>query len=86
MGLTEEFEAAAARSKQLTKRPSNEDLLTMYALFKQGSNGDVTGSRPGMMDFKGRAKYDAWAKVKGKDSETAKQEYVDLVNGLFEKE
>ncbi|WP_299462094.1 acyl-CoA-binding protein [uncultured Microscilla sp.] len=86
MGLTEDFEAAAARSKQLTKRPSNEELLQMYALFKQASQGDVSGSRPGMMDFKGRAKYDAWAKIKGKDSEDAKQEYVNLVNGLFEKE
>ena len=86
MGLTEDFEATAARSKQLTKRPDNNDLLTMYALFKQGSKGDVTGSRPGMIDFKGRAKYDAWEKMKGKNSEAAKQEYVDLVNGLFEKE
>lgn len=86
MGLTEDFEAAAARSKQLTKRPSNEELLQMYALFKQASQGDVSGSRPGMMDFKGRAKYDAWAKIKGKDSEEAKQEYINLVNGLFEKE
>ncbi|EAY29965.1 acyl-CoA-binding protein [Microscilla marina] len=86
MGLTEDFEAAAARSKQLTKRPSNEELLQMYALFKQASQGDVSGSRPGMMDFKGRAKYDAWAKIKGKDSEEAKQAYVNLVNGLFEKE
>ena len=86
MGLTEDFEAAAARSKQLTKRPSNEELLQMYALYKQASEGDVSGSRPGMMDFKGRAKYDAWAKIKGKDGEEAKQEYINLVNVLFEKE
>ncbi len=84
MGLTEDFEAAAARSKQLTTRPSNEVLLQMYSLYKQASEGDVTGSRPGMMDFKGRAKYDAWAKLKGKGQEDAKQEYVDLINSLFE--
>ena len=84
MGLTEDFEAAAARSKQLTTRPSNEVLLQMYSLYKQASEGDVAGSRPGMMDFKGRAKYDAWAKLKGKGQEDAKQEYVDLINSLFE--
>ena len=84
MGLTEDFETAAARSKELTSRPSNDVLLQMYSLFKQGSEGDVTGSRPGMMDFKGRAKYDAWAKLKGKGQEEAKQEYIDLVNSLFE--
>ncbi|HAS44801.1 MAG TPA: acyl-CoA-binding protein [Microscillaceae bacterium] len=84
MGLTEDFEIAAARSKELTSRPSNDVLLQMYSLFKQGSEGDVTGSRPGMMDFKGRAKYDAWAKLKGKGQEEAKQEYIDLVNSLFE--
>lgn len=84
MGLTEDFEAAAARSKELTSRPSNEVLLQMYSLYKQASEGDVTGSRPGMMDFKGRAKYDAWAKLKGKDQEDAKQEYINLINSLFE--
>ena len=84
MGLTEDFEAAAARSKELTSRPSNDVLLQMYSLYKQGSEGDVTGSRPGMMDFKGRAKYDAWAKQKGKGQEEAKQEYISLVNSLFE--
>lgn len=83
MGLTEDFEAAAARSKELTSRPSNDVLLQMYSLYKQASEGDVSGSRPGMMDFKGRAKYDAWAKLKGKGSEEAKQEYIDLINSLF---
>lgn len=84
MGLTEDFTAAAARSKELTTRPSNEVLLQMYSLYKQASEGDVTGSRPGMMDFKGRAKYDAWAKLKGKGGDEAKQEYIDLINSLFE--
>lgn len=84
MGLTEDFTAAVTRSKELTTRPSNEVLLQMYSLYKQASEGDVTGSRPGMMDFKGRAKYDAWAKLKGKGNDEAKQEYIDLINSLFE--
>jgi acyl-CoA-binding protein len=57
-----EFEAAQRRVKELTSAPSNDDLLELYALYKQATAGDVAGSRPGMMDFKGRAKWDAWAK------------------------
>ncbi|HWU67873.1 MAG TPA: acyl-CoA-binding protein, partial [Stenotrophobium sp.] len=54
------FEKALKDVKTLTKRPSNDDLLTLYALFKQATDGDVSGSRPGMLDMVGRAKYDAW--------------------------
>ncbi len=59
--LKAQFEQAQKDVKTLTKKPSNDDLLTLYSLFKQGSSGDVTGSRPGMLDMVGRAKYDAWA-------------------------
>ena len=80
--LTARFEAAAAASKQLPKRPDNDTLLKLYALFKQGSSGDVTGDRPGGFDFVGAAKYDAWAKLKGTPSDAAKQQYIDLVTSL----
>ena len=76
------FEKAAADSKNLTERPDNDTLLKLYALFKQGTSGDASGKRPGMMDFVGRAKYDAWAEIKGMAGEDAMQKYVDLVNGL----
>ena len=69
-------------SKQLADRPDNETLLKLYALYKQGNQGDVTGDRPGMMDFVGRAKYDAWAAVSGMDQDGAKQAYIDLVESL----
>jgi acyl-CoA-binding protein len=76
------FEAAAAASKTLSERPDNETLLQLYALYKQGAAGDVSGSRPGFADLIGRAKYDAWAKLKGTAQEAAMQQYIDLVNRL----
>ncbi len=76
------FEKAAAESKNLTERPDNDTLLKLYALFKQGTSGDASGKRPGMMDFVGRAKYDAWAEMQGMASEDAMQTYVDLINKL----
>lgn len=76
------FEAAVADSKKLSERPSNDILLKLYALYKQGTDGDVEGKRPGFTDMKGRAKYDAWATLKGTANEAAMQQYVDLVNSL----
>ena len=83
--LDAKFEAAAEEVQNLPERPSNEELLKLYALYKQGSTGDVTGKRPGMLDLKGRAKYDAWDSVKGTSTEDAKQQYVDLVESLKKK-
>ena len=80
--LKKKFEAAAADSKKLPERPSNDVLLQLYALYKQGSEGDVQGKRPGFTDMVGRAKYDAWAAVKGTSGEDAMQRYIDLVKSL----
>ena len=84
MDLNQKFEDAAARSKDMTRRPTNEELLQLYALYKQGSEGDVTGERPGGFDFKAIAKHDVWAELKGKSKDQAKQEYVDLVDRLLQ--
>jgi len=80
--LQKQFEAAAADSKKLSERPDNDTLLKIYALYKQGSAGDVDGPRPGFGDMIGRAKYDAWAKVKGMSKEDAMRQYVDLIESL----
>ena len=77
-----DFEAAQARVKTLTSTPSPDELLELYALFKQSTKGDVTGSRPGMLDFKGRAKFDAWEKKKGLGRDAAQKAYVELVSEL----
>ena len=80
--LKKQFEAALADSKKLSERPSNDVLLQLYALYKQATEGDVEGKRPGFTDMVGRAKYDAWAAVKGTATDDAMQRYVDLVDSL----
>ncbi len=80
--LEDQFKQAAADAQQLTERPSTADLLKLYSLYKQATEGDVQGERPGMMDIKGRAKYDAWAAIAGMPAEEAMQDYVDLVESL----
>ena len=68
--------------QKLTKRPDDEDMLRLYAMYKQGSEGDVQGERPGAFSFVDRAKYDAWAKLKGTDQAKARENYVKLVERL----
>ena len=82
MATEDEFRAAADTVSRLTRDPGNDTKLRLYALYKQATEGDVAGKRPGMMDFVGRAKYDAWAGLAGTDPETARTEYVEVVRGL----
>ncbi len=86
MATKEEFDNAVVQSKELTKRPSNEDLLKLYSLFKQATEGDIAGERPGGFDFKGAAKYDAWEAIKETSAESAMEQYIDLVNQLHANE
>ena len=76
------FERAVAESKSLPEKPDNATLLQIYALYKQATAGDVDGKRPGFSDMVGRAKWDAWNGVKGKSTDDAMQEYVDLIESL----
>ena len=76
------FEAAVAGSKSLPEKPDNMTLLKIYSLYKQATEGDVEGKRPGFTDMVGRAKYDAWAAVTGKSKDEAMQEYIDLIESL----
>ncbi|MDT8408091.1 MAG: acyl-CoA-binding protein [Wenzhouxiangellaceae bacterium] len=80
--LEQEFEQASARVKQLGERPDNDTLLKLYALYKQGAEGDVSGERPGFFDFVGVAKYEAWEKLAGTDPDEAKKRYIELVDSL----
>ncbi|MCA1246011.1 MULTISPECIES: acyl-CoA-binding protein [Massilia] len=82
MSLQEQFAQAQAESKNLPERPDNMTLLKIYALYKQGASGDATGERPGMTDFVNRAKFDAWAALKGTSQEDAMQQYIDLIEEL----
>jgi acyl-CoA-binding protein len=76
------FEAAVAASKSLPEKPDNMTLLQIYALYKQATEGDVEGKRPGFTDMVGRAKFDAWAGAKGKSSDEAMSEYTELIESL----
>lgn len=82
--LNDAFENAQKDIKKISKRPDDATLLKLYALYKQGSTGDVQGDKPGFFDFVGAAKYEAWGKLQGIDSDDAKQQYVDLVAKLGE--
>lgn len=86
MADTARFEQAQSDVQNLSRKPRNEDLLFLYAHYKQGSVGDVSGKRPGMMDMVGRAKYDAWAKLKGISQDDAMQKYIDKVDDLLKKD
>jgi len=76
------FEKAVAESKQLPEKPDNMTLLKIYALYKQATEGDVEGKRPGFTDMVGRAKWDAWNGLKGTSADAAMQDYIDLIESL----
>jgi acyl-CoA-binding protein len=80
--LKTQFEDAAKAVMSLKQRPDNDVLLKLYALYKQGSEGDVNGPKPGFFDFVGSAKYEAWDKLKGTKAEDAMKKYVALVKSL----
>lgn len=81
--LKQQFDDAVAQVRNAPSdgdfKPSNDFKLKMYALFRQATDGDVSGKRPGMLDPIGRFKYDAWAKLKGMDADTAMSEYIQAV-------
>ena len=82
MSLEAQFSKAQERVQKLFRRPSDQQLLELYSLFKQATMGDATGDRPGGFDFKGRAKWDAWKQREGLSREEAMRRYVDLVERL----
>ena len=80
--LKEQFQKAAQDIMSLVDRPDNDTMLRLYGLYKQGSEGDVSGPKPGFFDFVGTAKYEAWEKLAGTKPEDAMKKYVDLVKKL----
>ena len=80
--LTATFETAVANSKTLSERPDNATLLKIYALYKQATEGDNEAKKPSFSDMVGRAKWDAWEKLKVTSLDDAKQQYIDLIESL----
>lgn len=85
MTLQEQFSQAQIDVKTLTKRPSDAELLDLYAFFKQATDGDNTTSKPGMFDIKGQFKWNAWKDKAGLSAADAMQKYIDLVKTLLSK-
>jgi diazepam-binding inhibitor (GABA receptor modulator, acyl-CoA-binding protein) len=83
--LPQSFQNAAQAVKKLKSTPSNSELLQLYALYKQATDGEVSGKRPGMLDLKGRAKFDAWTALQGTSKDQAMKRYVELVEALQKK-
>ncbi|KKZ66648.1 diazepam-binding inhibitor (GABA receptor modulator, acyl-CoA-binding protein) [[Emmonsia] crescens] len=86
---TPEFEAAVEASRKLSTKPSDEDLLEMYALFKQGTQDPSfeDASKPGTFDFKAKYKYNAWKKLadEGLSAEDAQKQYIELIEKFKQK-
>lgn len=80
--LKADFEQATKDVKALDKRPSDEDLLALYALFKQATDGDASGEKPGFFDFVARAKFEAWEELSGTSAEDAMRRYIEKVRAL----
>jgi len=80
--LNDAFEKALKDVKTLKEKPDNQVLLQLYAFYKQATEGDVSGDKPGFFDFVGLSKYEAWEKLAGTDQDEAKQKYIDKVNQL----
>lgn len=84
MSLDQQFEKAVEDVKNLKETPKDDQLLEIYALYKQATVGDCNTARPGLLDFKGKAKWDAWDHKKGTDGDQAKQDYVNNIQGLIQ--
>ena len=80
--LKSDFEAAGEAAKKLPERPDNETMLKLYSFFKQATEGDVSGPKPGFFDFVGSAKYEAWENLRGTSQAEARRQYVELVRKL----
>lgn len=80
--LDKRFRLAVQAALELPRRPDNDNLLKMYALYKQASEGDAEGEKPGFFDFVGTAKHQAWESLRGLSPDDAKQGYVDLISSL----
>ncbi|CAG11908.1 unnamed protein product, partial [Tetraodon nigroviridis] len=80
-----EFEKIAEDVKKVKTRPTDQELLDLYGLYKQAVVGDINTERPGLLDFKGKAKWDAWESRKGKSQDDAMSDYITLANEIISK-
>ncbi|XP_070097890.1 acyl-CoA-binding protein isoform X2 [Equus caballus] len=84
-GTKAEFDRAAEEVKNLKTKPADDEMLFIYSHYKQATVGDVNTERPGMLDLKGKAKWDAWNALKGTSKEDAMKAYINKVEDLKKK-
>ena len=82
MTAEEKFKVSENKVKNLKNRPSNDELLKLYALFKQATQGDASGKRPSLINVKARAKWDAWKELSGVQRDQAMTNYSQAVEDL----
>ena len=82
MSPSDSFKKASEQVKLLNTKPSNDELLQLYGLYKQATEGNVQGGRPGILNVKERAKWDAWKKLEGQTETDAQDQYTSLVGNL----
>ncbi|KAK6460983.1 acyl-CoA-binding protein [Scheffersomyces coipomensis] len=82
---SQEFTEKAEAVQNLTTRPNDDELLSLYGLYKQATVGDNTTTKPGIFDLKGRYKWQAWKDLEGTSQEDAETQYIELATSLIEK-
>nr|XP_020645468.1 enoyl-CoA delta isomerase 2, mitochondrial-like [Pogona vitticeps] len=82
----EDFEKAKDQLKLLKEDPGNEVKLTLYALYKQATEGPCNTKKPSMLDFVKKAKWDAWNSLGVLPQDSARQKYIELVSSLVSAE
>lgn len=80
-----QFANAAQQVHNLSKKPSNEELLNLYGLYKQATVGDNNTPQPGFLDIKGKAKWSNWNERRGTTKTNAMNDYISLVEELKKK-
>lgn len=79
------LDEAMALTKKFNTKPSNEELLKLYGLYKQATEGDNKGETPGGFDFVAAAKHNAWLNNIGKSKDDAQEQYISFVNSISTK-
>ncbi|XP_066054339.1 acyl-CoA-binding domain-containing protein 7 isoform X2 [Chamaea fasciata] len=85
MTLQADFNGAAEDVKKLKTRPTDEELKELYGFYKQATVGDINIECPGVLDLKGKAKWEAWNLKKGLSKEDAMNAYISKARAMVEK-
>ena len=77
MDLLSNFQNVAIAVKKIKTKPSDEELLDLYGLYKQATVGNNMTDKPWMFDYEKLAKWGAWMKFFNLSTEDAQKKYID---------